>query len=258
MNAIKDSRVKVSVSFQLSPAPRECGQRSEVGFTRTDLAAALAAFALLFLLVWPLLAQSQSRSQLAICFGNLRQVGRAMLSWNAEHGARDPWRVGPEFGGTARHLSGLENNLWFQFAWFSNELRTPRILACPADATVKVASDFGFATTNSFLDASIRNNAVSYFLGLDALAESPQSVLSGDRNLRVQAMTTSCSSGINPAWQIDPNNTGWNQTNLHGATGYLLFHDGRVELRSSAGLRQAFDPSVGTDVGVLHVLIGRF
>jgi hypothetical protein len=252
---MKDSRMKFSVSFQRPPAPRECGQRSDEGFTRTDLAAALAAFALLFLVAWPLLAQSQARSQLAICFSNLRQIGRAMLSWNAEHGARDPWRVGTELGGTARHPSGLENNLWFQFAWISNDLRTPRILACPADATVKVASDFGFATTNSFLDAFMRNNAISYFLGLDGLAESPQSVLSGDRHLRVQNLTGICSSGINPSLQIESNNTGWNQTNLHGATGHLLFHDGRVELRSSAGLRQAFDPSNGTDNGVNHLLL---
>src|SRR5262249_59498980 len=64
------------------------------GFTRLELGAVLAGVTLVFLVVVPLVAQSRPRSQLAICLNNLRQVGRAMLSWNAEHGAADPWRGG--------------------------------------------------------------------------------------------------------------------------------------------------------------------
>jgi hypothetical protein len=193
---------------------------------------------------------------LAICLNNLRQVGRAMLSWNAEHGAADPWRVDFSAEGTRNHPSGLQNNLWFQFTWVSNELRTPRILACPSDSLVKVASDFGFSS-NGYLHATMRNAASSYFLGIDSRPDSPQTVLSGDRNARLGPASGGCSSGLNPVYQIDPRTTGWNETNLHGPIGNLLFHDGRVELQSSAGLRQALEPGLVDENGAMHLLSPR-
>jgi competence protein ComGC len=97
-------------------------------FTRLELMALLAVGALLFLLVVPLLAQGPQRSQAAVCLNNLRQLGRAIVTWNADHGAADPWRVDWISGGTRYHPSGLQNNLWFQFSWLTNELRTPRML----------------------------------------------------------------------------------------------------------------------------------
>ena len=97
-------------------------------FTRLELMALLAVGALLFLLVVPLLAQGPQRSQAAVCLNNLRQLGRAIATWNADHGAADPWRVDQADGGTRNHPSGLQNNIWFQFSWLTNELRTPRML----------------------------------------------------------------------------------------------------------------------------------
>ncbi|HXJ56197.1 MAG TPA: hypothetical protein VNU68_05985 [Verrucomicrobiae bacterium] len=227
------------------------------GFTRLELGALLAGVTLMFLVVVPLLAQGRPRSQLAVCLNNLRQVGQAMLTWNAQHGAADPWRVDVSDGGSRGHFSGAGNNLWFQFSWISNELRTPRILACPSDSAVIVATDFGYLSTNSFLHPERRNAAISYFLGLDALPDSPQHVLSADRHARLEPFTTSCSSGLTPVYAIDGKTTEWSQTNIHGSVGHILFHDGRVELRSTAGLRQAFAPAVADDNGSVHLLIPR-
>ena len=227
-----------------------------VAFSRLELVVCLAVITVLFVILLPLLAQTQPRSQLAICMNNLRQIGRGMLNWDTDHGAADPWRVAAS-DGTRNHPSGLQNNIWFQFLWLSNELRTPRILACPSDAKAVVATDFTLSSPSGLATANMRNNAISYFLGVDSRPDAPQSVLSGDRHARLGSATGSCSSGINPVFQIDPKTTEWNQTNLHGSVGQILFHDGRVELRSSAGLRQALDPGLIDDNGAIHLMSPR-
>src|SRR5262245_20848757 len=82
-------------------------------FTRLELLTLLGVCALLFLVIGPLLAQGPQRSQAAVCMNNLRQIGRAIATWNADHGAANPWRVDYAGGGTRNHPSGLQNNLWF-------------------------------------------------------------------------------------------------------------------------------------------------
>jgi hypothetical protein len=257
MNVSRNSRAHCTGFFASHLRRPRHETRPVEGFTRLELGAVLAGITLMFLVVVPLVAQGRPRSQLAICLNNLRQVGRAMLTWNAGHGAADPWRVDVTAEGTRNHPSGLQNNLWFQFSWISNELRTPRILACPSDPAVRVATDFGILSTNSFLNVERRNQAISYFLGLDSLPDSPQSVLSGDRPARMGPASGGCSSGLSPVYSVDAKTTEWSQTNLHAAVGHILFHDGRVELRSTAGLRQAFDPAVEDDNGSIHVLTPR-
>src|SRR5262245_54571061 len=184
------------------------------GFTRLELVAVLAMTALLCLIALPLLAQSKPRSQFAVCFNNLRRVGQAFLLWSASHGEGNPWVVnaGPD-GGTRNHPSGLYNNIWFQFSWLSNELRTPKILACPSDDLGVVATEFSGAPKTGFLNASLRNVAVSYFLGLDAASHSPQSVLSGDWNIKIEPATGGCATGINPVYSVVVTaNGGWTNT----------------------------------------------
>ena len=241
---------------QLAWKTRTSFSKNAEAFTRLDLAAAVGVSTLFLLVVVPLLAHGPQRSQAAVCLNNLRQIGRAIATWNADHGAADPWRVDIFGGGTRNHWSGLQNNIWFQFSWLTNELRTPRILACPSDSLVRPAANFGFSSDGGFLDVNYRNQAISYFIGLDSVPDSPQSLFSGDRHVRVGPASGSCSSGVSPVYQPLPD-TVWNPTNLHGSFGNLLFHDGRVEWKSNAGLQAALTPGLADDNGSVHTLTPR-
>jgi prepilin-type processing-associated H-X9-DG protein len=99
-----------------------------------------------------------------------------------------------------------------QFQVMSNCLGTPKILICPAD-TRRPASDFG----------TLKNSKVSFFVGVNADAVRPRSILAGDRNI-----TNSPSQ--NPS--IIPGDAGglvWWTQELHQFKGNVLFADTHVE-----------------------------
>ena len=230
----------------------------ETAFTRLELLAVLAALVLVAGVVLPALAQGKPRSQQAICFNNLRAVGQAVLMFNAEHNQLDPWRELATSGGTRNHPSGLNNNAWFQFAWLSNELANPKILACPSDALARPAKDFSFSPTGGLLSGAYQNNAISYFVGMDSSALVPNSVLSGDRNIRFNDLGGGCSTGVNPVanifpWQASP--SGW-RSGLHGPSGNILLHDGRVEQTSDETVNRLFTRE-SDDNGSIHLQMPR-
>ena len=246
--------------MKTKPCPSPGSKRNPSGsaFTFTDLLAALAVLVLLGALVLPALAQGKPRSQQAICFNNLRAVGQAVLLFNAEHNQLDPWRELASNGGTRNHPSGLNNNVWFQFAWLSNELAHPKVLACPSDALARPARDFSFLPAGGLLNPNYQNNAISYFIGLDSSALLPDSVLSGDRNLRV-VDATSCCSGLNPVFTIDlrtESPTGWAPVGLHGLSGNVLLHDGRVEQTSNETVNRLFKVGAVNN-GSIHLQFPR-
>ncbi len=166
-------------------------------FTRIELLACFACVVVLGALAMPALATGQSRSQLAQCLNNLWLIGRAVQMWGMEHGELVPWRVPEADGGTYRPAKA--GNAFVEFAWMSNQLATPRILACPADADAIVASEFlgpnGYLTSVNF-----RQRATSYFVNLHALVDQPLSRVFGDRNLRFDPSPKSCfTASIMPA-----------------------------------------------------------
>src|SRR6266700_2287877 len=154
--------------------PLGFGVRQSCGaFGRLELLAIFGALALLAAVVLPVLAQGKPRSQQAVCLNNLRLIGRSLLIWDTEHGQTDPWRI-PHT--SENPLTGVENNSWFQFVSISNELQTPKILACPSD-TKRPAKDFSFSADGGFLNPNYRSASISYFLGLDSVFTVPQSLL---------------------------------------------------------------------------------
>jgi len=103
----------------------------------------------------------------------------------------------------------------------SCELNTPRILKCPSDVRIRATNFENFSTAN-----------VSYFIGLDSLSTTSQTILSGDRNVRGGRMTSnrvmiaSSSSGI--AFGGD----------LHKSCGNLGLGDGSAQQVSQIALRR--------------------
>lgn len=154
--------------------------------------------------------------------------------------------------------SGINNNAWFQWYWMSNELRSPKVLACPSDAQKRPARDWSFAADGGFLHANYRNGALSYLLGLDVLPENRLGLLAGDRNVRFNLFGQSCSSGIAPVFGLNlnlvPGSFGIGN-GLHVESGNYLFTDGRVEELSSQGFVKRLQAVYGVqDNGAVHFL----
>jgi len=212
------------------------GRRRDAAFTFKDLLAVVAVLGLLGMVAIPVLANSKSGSKRAVCANNLSHIGRAFALWGNDHGDKIPTHVLERDGGTKNHPSGLQNNLWFHFAFLSNELVTPKVLACPSDRLVKVAGDFTRTSTNSFLRPQYQNQAVSYTLG-HPYSEFGRRILSTDRNMFLDG-------GVNVGCPFYGTVSGatdsaslcrWREF-IHGKAGHLLFTDGSVELTDDTRL----------------------
>src|SRR3989442_164 len=175
---------------------RALKDRSTVAFTRVEVLILAATVALLALLSLPLGARQQTvstRSEQLVCMANLRHIGRAYQLWASDHDDQNPYLLDPSQGGIRGVLAA--NNVWYQFAWLSNELATPKVLVCPSDTnTIRIARDFSFSADGGFLNPSYRNNAASYFLSLHAFRDNPHAILAGDRNLQASSTGGACSS----------------------------------------------------------------
>jgi hypothetical protein len=226
------------------------------GFTRADLLVCVGVLVLLVTLAVPGLATIRRDSSHAACVNNLRQIGRAYHVWGQDYNGSLPFRVPVANGGLKSHP--LLGNLWFDFAWVSNHLASPRVLACPADPQKKAAPDWG-----TFITPAFRNVGVSYFLQMDAgyalgfslgPEGSPSHILSGDRNI-VPSGRASCSVGLQDVAALNtrPMSSPFWAHDVHGLWGNLLLFDGQVR---TAGYHTATNLAAqGDDNGSLHLLI---
>ncbi len=246
------------------PATRRLVKRRHA-FTRVELLACILALAGLGLLALPALGASASRSRLAQCFNNLRQVGAGFHSWAMVHGDKFPWQVRKADGGlnNINNESPVSQNPYVHFAIVSNELVTPRVLICPSDLAIKAASDFSSSTTGGFLALNFRNNAVGYFLGMDATLERPGTMLSGDRNVRTSRAAT-CGAVFVPANALDGLDPRVDFTNgLHRFYGQVGLADGSVQTGNGSLLRKlalnsgdGYDPAaIGGFSPINHILV---
>jgi len=239
-------------SWLACPTVKRLTGADDCAFTRTELLATLAALFLLGAVALPLLASSKPRSERVLCLNNLRQIGVAMNLRATETDNLYHWRVPVANGGVSGHAQ--QGNTWFQFAWVSNELATPRILMCPADKAKKLATSWGIEDNGGFLHASYRNLAASYGIGLDAFSDNPNHVLSGDRNMDTRILA-GCSAGPTgvPTFLVPSDlRTKWTH-NIHFSSGNALFTDGRALELSNKELREAIN--AGDDNGSIHFLL---
>ncbi len=245
------------------------GSPQTTGFTRTDLLTILGVLVVLGVLANPPITplNSRTRANSLVCQANLAKVGRAFQLWAADHGDWNPSMLSSNLGG----LYGvyLAHNAWYQYAWISNELATPKVLVCPADTnTVRRAQDFSYSSDGGFLNPAYRNNALSYMLGLHTGFYMPGALLSADRNIEPVVNVGGCSySGLGAvqALQGAPPLTAdtslWGKE-IHSNRGNILFNDGSVQETSSEQLQSVLarnrqNDAVVAGPGPVHTLYPR-
>ena len=233
-------------------------------FTRLELLALLMALAFLAVIVIPVLANPRPRAERATCVNNLRLIGLGFQIWGNDHGEGPPFRTPFAQGGLRDAPAAYPiQSVYYQFAWISNELRTPKILACPSDPTARVASDWSLNPNGGLRSTYFQNKSVSYFLGLEIFPDFSQQILAGDRNMMTNGLANFCSSGLWVAASsintpISPSIV-WTAA-IHDESGNLLLNDGRVEEVRSAGLRRALSnmqPDGSGSSGRVHFLYPR-
>lgn len=166
------------------------------------------------------------------CVNNLKNVGLALRIFATDNEGQYPWQLTITNGGT-KELPNDLTSLVAHFRTLSNELSTPKILTCRQDQQRQIATNF----------ATLSAGNLSYFLGLDASEEVPQSILGGDRNLTLNG------GEVSPGpVTLRPGGTNGFSASLHKNAGNLLFGDGSVQQVTSAQAHSAFQSALNASM----------
>jgi len=191
---------------------------TQTGFTLVALLVIVAIVAILAAMLLPALASAKKKSSKIGCVNNLKQVGLSFRLWSGDNNDKYPMAVADTFGThelVARY-----------FQTMSNELSTPKILVCPQD-TRTAAANF----------ARLKNQNVSYFIGLDADETDPRRLLDGDRNITGAAEPENGILKLTPGGPVS-----WT-TAIHNNSGNVGLADGAVMSFSNPDLQHALENS---------------
>ena len=248
-------------------------------FTLIELLVDTAIILILAAVLLPVGTKSRGCVLRASCTSNLKQGSLSFIIWVHDQDQGNPpfrtpfWKGGTQVpntstpwpaGSTLPSWLGLQNQVWFQFAWISNQLETPRVLVCPSDKERKPAVFWSNAAEGGFNHPNYQNRSVSYSLWLDAglvdgvsaFENAQNQILLSDRHLNYDRPASRCSSGFAPVREVlqDTTVTGWQSQARygHGPIGNIALLDGSVASVSTPGVRELFHR--GEDNGTLHYM----
>ncbi len=215
------------------------GRPRRHGFTKVEVSEVIVCLVLLAVLVLPMFAKAKRTPIWVRCRSNLKDVGLAARIFATDNEGLYPWQQSATNGGTKELLTPP----WHvapHFRAMSNELSHAKMLLCPEDQSRQRATNFAMLT-----DANL-----SYFIGLDATEESPQSILSGDRHLTVDG--ADARPGL--LMLTSTNQLGFSRQ-LNPQGGNLLFGDGSVQRATPTQLNGYPKAALGATNANLRLLI---
>jgi prepilin-type processing-associated H-X9-DG protein len=199
----------------------------------------IVATVVLAAMVLPMIYQPRGcRCTRINCINNLKQVGLSFRIWSGDNNDRFPMSFYTNTTGTLKFPDAT--NVFRYFQVMSNELSSPKILACPSDVRLP-APDF----------SQLANSNISYFIGVDADETQPAMFLAGDRNLTtngapISAGSTAIKSGAGLGWG----------PKIHNGLGNVALCDGSVqELTSAAFASAAANSFTNSGTNVMRLLV---
>ena len=184
----------------------------------------VSVLCLLALLLIPKLSGLRGKAARIQCVNNLKNIGLEMRVFSGESARRTQSQASTNL--TASERAFPESEILRFFPMLSNA--PPALLICPSDTRKPVTSL-----------ARLRNENISYFLGLDSDETLPSSLLAGDRNITTNGVQVP--SGV---LELTTNSVvGWSDT-MHRKQGNVAMGDGSVQQSTIARL-QAWLPTSG-------------
>jgi len=200
-------------------------QKRNAGMTLFEVGVVIAVVMILVIIFFPARSSAPGKALRIDCVNNLKQICIANLVWAGDNGDKFPMGVSVTNGGTME-LAATGNAVQ-SFLVMSNELSTPKILFCRADATRTAAPSFA---------GPVGSSNISYLVGVDVTnGMNPQMILSGDDNLEIGGVPVK--SGL---LEIPTNAPIAWTTTRHNIVGNIGLADGSVLQATRHGLQQAF------------------
>jgi hypothetical protein len=218
--------------------------------TRPDVIAVFLFVLLAAALFLPTLHRAPARASRINCVSNLKQVGLAFRMWSNDHNDKFPWLVNPPDGTATIAPSPVDppiGSVVDIYRSISNELVSPKVLACPNDTGKSKATAFslGAGATGTIFDGKY----LSYFAGIDADESKPNTILSGDRNI------VGGGAGVLRLWNsANSINARWTST-IHTNLGNIGLGDGSAQQVTTPQLQNCISNALVAGAGQVRIIL---
>jgi prepilin-type processing-associated H-X9-DG protein len=216
----------------MKPLTAAVGVHRREAFSLVELLALIVVVSVLVLLLLPRLHEARIRASRVTCVSHLKVNGLAHVTFAVDTGGPYPWQTSTN-GGVGPLTNAVTADLVRIYGVLSNELTSTKLVFCPSDIRTRMKDD-GFP---ALMQDPARHTVPSYFLGLTASKETPESILAGDRNITLSPrdgrLDWRAVTAATPAWRIGTTNeagtAAWDPSAVHKVGGNLLMADGSVQ-----------------------------